>query len=78
MKILVDAMSGDNAPLEIIKGASMAAQAYPEHQLVLVGDENVISDVAVKNDIDMGEQPDGLGNDFLINICDWTRTNSTA
>ena len=32
----------------------------------------------VKNDIDMGEQPDGLGNDFLINICDWTRTNSTA
>ena len=51
MRILVDAMSGDNAPLEIIKGASMAAQAYPEHQLVLVGDENVISDVCVKNNI---------------------------
>lgn len=51
MKILLDAMSGDNAPLEIIKGASMAAQAYPEHQLVLVGDENVISDVCVKNNI---------------------------
>ena len=32
----------------------------------------------VKEDIDMGEQPDGLGNDFLINICEWTRTNSTA
>jgi peptide/nickel transport system substrate-binding protein len=32
----------------------------------------------VKDGIDMGEQPDGLGNDFLINICDWTRTNSTA
>ena len=32
----------------------------------------------VKNDIDMGDQPDGLGNDFLINICDWTRTNSTS
>ena len=32
----------------------------------------------VKEDIDMGEQPDGLGNDFLINVVDWTRTNSTA
>ncbi|MBO7159304.1 MAG: ABC transporter substrate-binding protein, partial [Methanobrevibacter sp.] len=32
----------------------------------------------VKEDIDMGEQPDGLGNDFLINVVEWTRTNSTA
>jgi peptide/nickel transport system substrate-binding protein len=32
----------------------------------------------IKNGIDIGEQPDGLGNDVLINICDWTRTNSTA
>lgn len=46
-------MSGDNAPLEIIKGASMAAKAYPDHKLVLVGDENVISDVSVKNDISL-------------------------
>ena len=51
MKILLDAMSGDNAPLEIIKGAAMAAKAYPEHKLVLVGDENVISDVCVKHNI---------------------------
>ncbi len=32
----------------------------------------------IKNDIDIGEQPDGLGNDVLINICEWSRTNSTA
>ena len=32
----------------------------------------------IKEGIDIGEQPDGLGNDVLINICDWTRTNSTA
>ena len=44
-------MSGDNAPLEIIKGAEMAAKAYPEHKLVLVGDENVISDICVKHNI---------------------------
>lgn len=32
----------------------------------------------IKDGIDIGNQPDGLGNDFLINICEWTRTNSTA
>ena len=32
----------------------------------------------IKDGIDIGEQPDGLGNDILINICEWTRTNSTA
>ncbi len=53
MKILVDAMSGDNAPLEILKGASMAAKQFKEAGIVLVGDENVISDIAVKNDIDI-------------------------
>ena len=53
MKILLDAMSGDNAPLEIIKGAAMAAKAYPEHSLVLVGDENVISDISVKHNINL-------------------------
>ena len=51
MRILVDAMSGDNAPLEIIKGAYLASKEFPEHQIVLVGDENIISDTAVKNDI---------------------------
>ena len=32
----------------------------------------------IKDGIDIGSQPDGLGNDVLINICDWSRTNSTA
>lgn len=53
MKILVDAMSGDNAPLEVIKGASLAAKEYSDHVIMLVGDENIISDTAVKNDVDI-------------------------
>ena len=32
----------------------------------------------IKEGIDIGEQPDGLGNDILINVGDWTRTNATA
>lgn len=53
MRILVDAMSGDNAPLEILKGASLASKEYKDHEIVLVGDQNVISHVAVTNDIDI-------------------------
>ena len=53
MRILVDAMSGDNAPLEILKGVSLAASEYKEHEIVLVGDQNVISHVAVTNEIDI-------------------------
>ena len=51
MKILIDAMSGDNAPLEILRGVELAIKEFPEHELILVGDENVISDFAVKNNI---------------------------
>ncbi len=53
MKILVDVMSGDNAPLEIIKGAVAASQTYGE-EIIIIGDENVISDVAVQNEINLG------------------------
>ena len=46
-------MSGDNAPLEILKGVSLAAKEYKEHEILLVGDENVISHIAVTNEIDI-------------------------
>ena len=46
-------MSGDFAPLETLKGASLAAKEYKEHTILLVGDQNVISHVAVTNEIDI-------------------------
>jgi phosphate acyltransferase len=42
MKIVVDGMGGDNAPLEIVKGA-VEASALTEHQIILVGDESKIN-----------------------------------
>lgn len=42
MKIAVDGMGGDNAPLEIVKGA-VEASALTEHQIILVGDESLIN-----------------------------------
>lgn len=41
MKIAVDAMGGDKAPAEIIRGAVLAVQKYP-CEIVLVGDEKII------------------------------------
>ena len=43
MKIAVDAMGGDKAPAEIIKGAVLAAQKY-SCEIILVGDEAIIGD----------------------------------
>ena len=54
MKISVDVMSGDNAPLELIKGAIQAATEYKAHEIVIVGDENVISDMVVQNGLSLG------------------------
>lgn len=39
MRIIVDAMGGDNAPVEIVRGALNAAKARPEYEIVLVGRE---------------------------------------
>lgn len=39
MKIAVDAMGGDFAPYEIVRGAIDAAKAFPKITIVLVGDE---------------------------------------
>ena len=52
MKILIDVMSGDNAPLEMIRGAEMASKEF-EHQIAIIGDENIISDIAIKNEINL-------------------------
>lgn len=51
MKIIIDVMSGDNAPLELIKGASMAAEAYPEAEITVVGQKDVILRIVEEEEI---------------------------
>ncbi|HHY61256.1 MAG TPA: phosphate acyltransferase PlsX [Clostridia bacterium] len=43
MRIAVDAMGGDYAPLEIVKGAVAAAQTYPDTTIILVGREEEVA-----------------------------------
>ncbi len=45
-KIGIDAMGGDYAPLEAIRGASLSKNAFPDVQIVLYGDEKIIVDIA--------------------------------
>jgi len=42
MRIAVDAMGGDKAPQEIVKGSVLAAQLVSDAEIILVGDENKI------------------------------------
>ena len=52
MKIIVDAFGGDNAPLEIIKGAAEAKNEYSV-DILLTGDEGIIRKVAKENGISL-------------------------
>lgn len=47
MKIIIDAMGGDNAPLEIVKGALSAAKRFDCH-ILLTGDETAIRAAAAQ------------------------------
>ena len=42
MRIAVDAMGGDFAPREIVRGAVEASRAWPELEIVLLGDETAV------------------------------------
>ncbi|HBP66155.1 MAG TPA: phosphate acyltransferase PlsX [Desulfosporosinus sp.] len=49
MRIVVDAMGGDYAPEEIIKGTLMAAKKWPDLQLILVGKQARILPFLIDN-----------------------------
>lgn len=42
MKIAVDAMGGDHAPVEMVKGVDIALKAFPDLEIILFGNENLI------------------------------------
>ena len=42
VRVAVDAMGGDNAPLEIVKGCLNAVKEDPEIRVLLVGKEDAV------------------------------------
>lgn len=59
MRIILDIMSGDNAPFGTLMGAvgaSVAARDYEEEiNFTLVGDENIIKQLAKENNLDISD-----------------------
>jgi len=53
MKILVDIMSGDKAPLEQLLGAHAAASEMPQITFVFIGNEAIIRAVAAAKNLDL-------------------------
>ena len=51
MKIIVDVMSGDNAPLALLRGAVMAAEEYEEAEITVVGNRPLLEKLAEENEI---------------------------
>ena len=52
MNIIVDAFGGDNAPLEVIKGAAQAVADFGI-EITLTGNEKIIKETAEKNGISL-------------------------
>ena len=70
MKIIVDAMGGDNAPLEIVKGA-LAGQKHWGVDIALTGDESAIQDALAQ--CGQGELPQGVEivpTSQTVDMCD--------
>ncbi len=60
MRIVVDAMSGDNAPAAIVEGAALALKSF-DHELILTGDAETIKKCAS----DIGLDPENLGFEIV-------------
>lgn len=50
MRVVIDAYGGDNAPLEIVKGAALASVEY-SCEITLAGNENEIKEIIAQNNL---------------------------
>ncbi|MBR5134059.1 MAG: phosphate acyltransferase PlsX [Clostridia bacterium] len=72
MRIIVDAYGGDNAPLEIIKGAALAVAEYG-HTVVLTGKEDELRRIASENQVSL-DGMEIIDCDDVISMDDAPRT----
>jgi glycerol-3-phosphate acyltransferase PlsX len=48
MRLALDAMGGDHAPAAVVGGAILFAQEHPEHHVVLVGQQALVSELVAR------------------------------
>ena len=69
MRIILDAMGGDNAPAEILKGAAAAVAAWPDVEILAVGDAEKIAACVKENAIEM-KNIEIVNATEVIEMCD--------
>ena len=69
MRVVVDAFGGDNAPLEIVKGAAIAVNELGI-DITLVGDQNKIEEIIVKENLEFGDSLIIVDTDDIIDMHD--------
>lgn len=69
MRVVVDAFGGDNAPLEIIKGASLASLEYST-EITLTGDEKTIKQIIAGNNLSFYGELKIVDTDDVISMHD--------
>lgn len=82
MKVVIDAMGGDNAPYEIVKGAIDAQKKYANLSIILCGDEIKINDTLKnlkydKDRIEIINSPETISNDEVPTLAIKTKKNSS-
>ena len=69
MRIAVDAFGGDNAPLEIIKGAALAAREYSV-DITLTGNEKTIREIIAREGLEFAGDLKIIDTDDVISMHD--------
>lgn len=69
MRVVVDAFGGDNAPTEIIKGASLASLEY-NTEITLTGNEKTIKQIIAENDLKFYGELKIVDTDDVISMHD--------
>ncbi|MBQ7726310.1 MAG: phosphate acyltransferase PlsX [Clostridia bacterium] len=69
MRVVIEAYGGDNAPLEIVKGAALAAAEYGV-AITLTGKESEIRRIIAENDLSFGEDLQIVDTDDVITMHD--------
>ncbi|MBO5380021.1 MAG: hypothetical protein J6A90_06820 [Clostridia bacterium] len=70
MKIAIDAMGGDRAPYETVKGSILAADSRNDINIILIGDEKEILEVLEKTKLTLPPNVDILHTDSYIAMQD--------
>lgn len=69
MRVVVDAFGGDNAPLEIIKGAYLASNEYSA-EITLTGNEKTIKQIIAENNLSFYGELKIVDTDDVISMHD--------